>query len=237
MRVGLTQLELENSLDLANGSLTKIESGKVTPSRETLVKVIDRLNLNAHESALLLGLSVSKIAGVIDVISDILVLEDESAIAQKAVNDIPKLLGMLGASFNLVFGDELRTMAITQTWYTDVLLKVMPFHPTEYTVSLSKDHQNLMVKTINEGESQYGESLHEFTRPFIPPRVALMLQKTVGVKSMLSVPMIVNKEKVGVIIYAKDQVMDFMDEIPLLNSYTAAVGALIYKTRKHKLDK
>jgi hypothetical protein len=176
-------------------------------------------------------MSVAKIAGVIDVLNDIMVLEDESEIAQKAVNDIPKILGLLGASFNLVFGDELRTMAITQSWYTEVLLKVMPFHPTDYHVSLLKDKNNLMVKAINEDESQYGERLHEYTRPFVSPRVADMLQKTVGVKSMLSVPMIVNKEKVGVIIYAKDQVMDFVDEIPLLNSYTAAIGALIYKTR------
>ncbi len=234
VRKGMTQLELENKLNLANGSLTKIESGKVMPGRETIVKIIDTLNLSPHESAMLLGLSVSKIAEVIDVISNIMILEDEMEISQAAVNEIPKKLGLLGASFNLVFGDSLKTTAITQSWYTEILLKVMPFKPTDYSVSLTKDKHNLMIKTINENKSYYGEDLHEFTHPYIAPTIARMLQKTASVKSMLSVPMVVENEKVGVIIYAKDQKMDFLDEIPLLNSYTNAIALLIHKSRKNK---
>lgn len=232
IRSGMTQLELENNLGLATGSLTKIESGKVFPGRETLIKFINCLNLNPHESAILLGFSVSKITEIIDVINNLMILKDEFEIAQEAVNQIPKILGLLGASFCLVYKDELRGLAITQSWYTDILLNIMPFKPEDYKVSLSDNKNNLMVKSINENLSVRGEKLIEFTQPFLSPRMAHLLQKTAGVKTLLAVPMLSKNEKIGVILYVKNNNLDFEEEIPLLNSYTKAICILIAKLRQ-----
>lgn len=228
-RVKMTQLDLENQLNLSTGSLTKIESGKVTPSRETLLRIIEQLNLNAGESFLLLGLPSSKLTEIIDLISEINLLKTELEIAQRAVNEIPKKLGLLGASLNIVQGDKIQTIAITQSWYSDLVVQTLPFSPVSFNVSLNKDKHNLLVQSVLENKRIYGEQLAPFTAPFMPVKLSNLIQRVVGVRSLLSVPMIIDSKPIGVVLYVKNQKMGFEEEIPLLESLTKSIASVLYR--------
>lgn len=230
--LAISQLELEEKLELSTGSLTKIESDKVIPKRETLLKIIEVLNLNPFESFQLIGMPSSKIIEIITLINQIHTLNNVEEIAQKAVDEIPQKLGLLGASLNLVFKDNLKTVAFTKSWYTDLLLKILPFPYKDFSVSLSKDSHNLMVKSILKGKLEYNEKLSEFTSPFMTPGIANLLQKTANVKSILCIPLTVGDFKIGCILYVKNNKMEFSNEIPILNAITASVATAIFRLQK-----
>jgi len=59
---GLTQLALELELDASPGHISKIESNKVNPTKETVLKISQILELNLREQAILLGLSLDPLS-------------------------------------------------------------------------------------------------------------------------------------------------------------------------------
>ena|SRR3990172_1797236 len=54
-RVRLSQFDLEMELDASPGSISRIENGRVNPTKETLVKIAASLKLNDRESSYLYG--------------------------------------------------------------------------------------------------------------------------------------------------------------------------------------
>lgn len=50
-RAGLTQLDLETEIDCATGSISRIEAGKVNPTKETLLQISKTLKLTEKELA------------------------------------------------------------------------------------------------------------------------------------------------------------------------------------------
>lgn len=57
-RAGISQLELETLLEDAPGSLSRIESGKTNPTKETIIDIAKALNLNTIEIASLFGIDL-----------------------------------------------------------------------------------------------------------------------------------------------------------------------------------
>ena len=57
MRAGFTQFELESKSGMSQGSLSRIEANIVSPSKETLMSIINTLQLDAKDSALLFGIN------------------------------------------------------------------------------------------------------------------------------------------------------------------------------------
>ncbi len=57
-RVGYSQFDLELKIKSASGSISRIENGKVNPSKETLCKIGEVLNLSIDEIGPLFGLNV-----------------------------------------------------------------------------------------------------------------------------------------------------------------------------------
>ncbi len=54
-RAGLSQMELETAIGAANGSVSRIESGQVNPTKETILQLAKVLKLNEKELSDLLG--------------------------------------------------------------------------------------------------------------------------------------------------------------------------------------
>jgi transcriptional regulator with XRE-family HTH domain len=59
---GFTQQQLELELDASFGHISKIESGKVNPSKETILRIADILGLSQSERIILLGLNVERVS-------------------------------------------------------------------------------------------------------------------------------------------------------------------------------
>ena len=58
---GLTQQELELAIDAAFGHVSRIESGKLNPTKETLLKIAEVLKLSEEEIKSLLGMVLKKV--------------------------------------------------------------------------------------------------------------------------------------------------------------------------------
>lgn len=54
-RAGLTQSDLELSINAATGSVSRLEAGKVQPTKDTVLKIAEVLNLNPLELDYLIG--------------------------------------------------------------------------------------------------------------------------------------------------------------------------------------
>lgn len=54
-RSGMSQMELENDINLAHGSVSRIEKGKINPTKETVITITDALKLNHRELDYLIG--------------------------------------------------------------------------------------------------------------------------------------------------------------------------------------
>ncbi|MBN1617818.1 helix-turn-helix transcriptional regulator [Candidatus Dojkabacteria bacterium] len=57
-RKHMTQIRLENLTALGSGTVAKIENGTRRPKRETIVSIAQTLQLNAKETAHLLGINL-----------------------------------------------------------------------------------------------------------------------------------------------------------------------------------
>lgn len=178
-----------------------------------------------------LNSTIAQVSDIADLINELQGLETEKEVAQLAVDYIPQKLGLLGASLYLVEGDHLRTTAFTQTWYTSALLKILPLKYWEYSVSLSKDKQNFIVRSISENKAVSGTQLADFVYPSITAQVANLLQGTAHAKSMISVPIQVNRAVIGAVLYGEDEPTEFEAEIPLLMAFANAIGTVIQDKR------
>lgn len=56
-RAGMSQFELEIEMEAASGMMSRIESGKVNPTKETILKLIKPLTLKSHEIANLFSIN------------------------------------------------------------------------------------------------------------------------------------------------------------------------------------
>lgn len=56
----ISQLELELSIGASAGTISRIENGVTNPSKETILKIANVLNLNFLEKADLMGISVTE---------------------------------------------------------------------------------------------------------------------------------------------------------------------------------
>lgn len=55
-RANISQLDLELAINAAHGSISRLETGRVNPTKETLLAIAQALRLNSQENAELLGL-------------------------------------------------------------------------------------------------------------------------------------------------------------------------------------
>jgi transcriptional regulator with XRE-family HTH domain len=59
-RAGMSQLDLEVAIDASTGSISRMETGKVNPTKETLISIVDVLDIKGHEAASLFNLDIQE---------------------------------------------------------------------------------------------------------------------------------------------------------------------------------
>jgi transcriptional regulator with XRE-family HTH domain len=231
-RNSISQLQLENDIGLATGSLTKIESGKVQPNHQTLTRLIKGLDLLPYEAMMLNDFSLPFLTDLLNQVVALSLIDNEIELGQEVVNYIPKATRLLGASFNVVQETKLRNTAFTQSWYTEMLLNVLPIPYTEFTLDLERDcEQSLLVRSVVENQEYQSRLLSDFTSPSFSKNIAGLLQKTSNVRSLISIPMNINHTPLGAILYVQDNKDQFDENIPFLRLYTQVIAAFLYRLR------
>lgn len=235
-RAGMSQLELELSIGAAQGSMSRIESGKVNPTKETLVRIIDILQLTERDAASLFDIPINdKLASIISTAQKITSTFELEQILQTAVNDIVYELNLLGALIGLVDPetDLMHAHTYTQNWYTALVDRLMGKKISNLTIPLTED-MNLLIRCYLTNTPQYSEQLADFAVPALSKITADMIQRVINQKSSIALPLSQGENKLGVIYFSKNIVDDFEQDLDILKSFTSYLATTIKNAQQYK---
>lgn len=230
-RENLSQSEMENKAEMSPGSLSRIENGEVNPTKETLLKIIDVLNLTTIEASALFGLELTDISNILKLSKDLLSTQDLNEVMQKAVNSIVYELNLLSAFMTLRKDNKLFATTTTNKWFDGAVLKIIGAPLNTLSVDLNKDLDNLCVKAFLNKKHYISNNLEEITVPAVPPRIAQLLTKVTGFKSAIVLPIMYKDKSLGTLMVGKNFIDDYLSEIPILEAFTEYIGEAIHRSK------
>ncbi len=130
---------------------------------------------------------------------------DLKRVTQDIVDSIATEMGFIGGIL-LFLGKDRRKLfpeAITKSARTDKIIKFLPKPISELWGRFDKDNTR-SIRSIKAGKVEIGEKLAEFISPPVPADAANAIQRTLGVKTVIAVPIQSEGEMVGAIDYVLD---------------------------------
>lgn len=234
-RAGISQFNLEIEIGAAPGSLSRIEAGKVNPSKETLLRIINALNLKSFEAMTLFDLKFDELPRMVKLAKKLSSSLDVDEVLQYAVNEIVYELNLLGSVIMLQEDNYIYAKAMTQTWATKLIHDLLPKPLRKLRVSILKDPDNYVVKTIILREPQYSTVFSNFAKGCISIALADAIQKFNGTKCTLCLPIEANNKVFGAILFSKDIVDGFKFELNILQVFAEYIGTAILNAQKYQL--
>ena len=127
---------------------------------------------------------------------------DFNQVVQNIADSVSTKLGYLGAI--LVFIDDdgktVRARAITQTALTKRALDVLPTKFSDYTTDIHDPKSNsLGHKVLRTGEIITTDNFADVVSPPLPRLLAATIQKIIGIKSIVLIPIVAEGKTIGVI--------------------------------------
>ncbi len=125
---------------------------------------------------------------------------DFNKVTQSIADSISTELGYLGGIVMFLGKDRHKLFpdAVTQTPTIKKSLKLLPKPYTEFYGDFRKD-KSMSITAIKDGKVQIGHDLNDFIGPAIPQKISDDIQKTVGVKTIVAVPILSENKAIGVI--------------------------------------
>ena len=152
---------------------------------------------------------------------------DFNKVTQAIADGIATELGYSGGLLSFIdeTGTKISPKAITQTPLVKRAIALLPKKPDQYFVKLT-EADNLGVRAIKTGHWQKGEHFYDFVKPAIPQALAWAVQKAVGGKSVIAVPVYSENKVIGVIDYVINKELAEVtdDEIEMMHSLADQVG-------------
>ncbi len=233
-RAGKSQFELELDIDASPGSISRIESGEVNPTKETLRKIIEALDLKGLEAGALFDLDFDELPKMVNLARKLSSSLELDNVLQNSVNEIVHGLSLLGAVILLKNNDELYWMTVTQTWYTKLIFKIIGDPISTLRVNMTKYPDNLFVKAVKEQKPFRSFNVLEYAHGFIDDRTAKLCEKVTGLKSALFLPIVENNEAIGVMFFAKSYIDNFEKELETLQACTDHIASAITNAQKYE---
>lgn len=127
---------------------------------------------------------------------------DFNKVVQNIADSVANRLGYVGAV--LVFVDDdghtVRARAITNTPLTAKATKLLPKHFSEYATDLTNQKdRNLANDVITSGQVRFTEDFAEVISPPVPQPIAWAIQKLIGVKTIVVMPITSEQKVIGAI--------------------------------------
>jgi transcriptional regulator with XRE-family HTH domain len=230
----MSQLDLEMKVDLSQGSLSRIETGEVNPTKETLLKIISALNIRVHDAAEILGLDIEEFLGIANLSKQLTESLNLKTVLFRSVQDICRELNLLGAAIFLVKDNHAYIQTATQSRFTQLFLKVAKVGLEDIYFSLTSDTENFVVKAINTQNYYVSNQIIDFAKPIISPRICKLIETVVTVKSCLALPIVCRNSPIGAMVFAKSYKHDFKNELPVLKIFTEHIAVAIHNAQKYE---
>ena len=133
-------------------------------------------------------------------------ISEVDKITQEIADNIPKLLGKHGFRGGiLALVDErariLKPVAISSTNFTKKIIKVLPLPFKNYELPLN-DENFFAIRALSSLEVHLADRLQDFISPPVSEGVALTVEKIIGFKCGLLIPIEKSGKVLGIIIFA-----------------------------------
>jgi transcriptional regulator with XRE-family HTH domain len=232
-RAGVSQFELELRINASPGSISRIESGQVNPTKETISKIVQVLNLKMQEAAALYEIRTDELPQLVQLAKKLSSKLNLDELLQDAVNQTVYDLNLFGCILFLCDDEYVYAKTQTDTWYLKFVNAILPQPLGTMKLSL-KDTENYVVKTIVERKPQMTTILHNFSKNVFPDRISDVIQKYNGTKCGISLPMIVDDKVIGALVFSKNNEDNFDVEYKVLEAFTVHIAISIMNALKYK---
>lgn len=227
-QAGMSQLELELSIDAAQGSLSRIESGKVNPTKETLIKIAEALHLDENQVGSLFQIPTDSTIQAISIISSFTQFLDLDKVLQTAVNEISEKLNYISVAIFILEGKELHAKFLNQNNASIAGMKVIGKKFPELWVDETTGADNLLLKAALEAKSFIDNGLIPFGRGAIPTPILKVVQQITMMRRGIAMPLIFNGESFGSMYFTKPNRQEYYkEELDLLTALTNQIAITI----------
>ncbi len=231
-RAGMSQLSLELAIEASPGSLSRIENGKVNPTKETLVDIARVLKLETRGIASLFGIELADNNLLFTETTKILSTHDLKEVLYRTVNNLIFRMGYLASCIFLVEGDNVVFSSLTSSNLGAKALKCLDRPLSSLSLSLSRDTSNLTVRAIREDKVYLTLYTRDYTVPAVTVETADRIQEVTGDKSNILYPLSTDGAPFGAIVYVKKVASDFRDERETLGIISKQIAVAIQNARK-----
>ncbi|MCK5466271.1 GAF domain-containing sensor histidine kinase [Candidatus Parcubacteria bacterium] len=230
--------------NVAVGSVLIVSSRRLIDTREAIIlkSFSDQMAIALH-NAKLYEKSQLQVVHLQEKTEDLESLLDISTIAasslkiksitQKVVNSIPKKLGHLGYAGGVLTmynpkTNQVYTHSITESEIVKKARKLLDKPFGKYSENIDKA-DNLVIKTIKTKEMQIGSKFEDFVAPTVNKRICGLIQKVVGAKSFISIPMLSGGRVKGTIVFVgtKPKSKIVQRDKDILLGFSSHIGATI----------
>jgi transcriptional regulator with XRE-family HTH domain len=227
VRAGISQFDLELATEMASGSISRIEQGKVNPTKETIYKIIDYLELTPIEASRLFGIDIDYFAELLKLANMLQDIDELKELVQTTCDEIVKVLNMPGSTIYMVENGMVKYKNMSMNKFSQLALSLLPFSIDKLNYDLHVEDPNTIVRSIVTGECLISQDLYEFTRPVIPRLIANRIQKVVGIKSFIAIPLKDSEKTIGTMVFATNFSDEFKNELPLLQAFADSIAKII----------
>lgn len=236
-RLNFSQMELELATNSAFGSISRIESGKINPTKETLSSISQSLKLKPSEIADLLGLKIFSPSELVLAINKFTKSLDLKTTLQTAVDIMFDLYpGYNGGCIGLLDTDSktLYAQTVSNMPNMDKVYKILPTIVPKLNVKLDSEPTNLMVRCIKEDKALQSNDFYGFIKGSVPYPIARLVERYLGFKHGLVMPLKYEGKTIGICWYAKkvDEIFN-EDEVDLLTLLSNQIGIAIENSRHY----
>ncbi len=225
-RAGKSQFDLELDIEASPGSISRIESGEVNPTKETLMKIVECLNLNELEQSSLFNIGNKFSVNVLENINELIVAGDSEDLLNKATSMFIKELNLLAIIVCLIDGEFIKAKALTSQWYTPIINGIIgtDFKNLRFRFESEEFKKNSMYKVIREGKELLSDKLEDFACPPLSVSVSRTLATFTGNKANICFPIPGQNKILGTILFTKNVKDDFQTEREVLREFTKVLG-------------
>lgn len=223
----MSQLDLEIAINAGQGSISRIENDQVNPTKETIMLISKALNLTDEQIASLFNLNVIDPALLIYSISYITEHLDINSIIQKAIDEIANRLGYMHVSIYLKEGDIVNARNINMSEYNVRALKLLPMDFFSLKLKLNPNTRNVIAKAVIEGKNYESNKLSDFAIDVFPSIYADAMQKVLGMKKGVVIPLKLQDKVFGAMLFIKRESENYENEMPVLMAFSRQVAIAI----------
>jgi signal transduction histidine kinase len=154
-------------------------------------------------------------------------------VLQKAVDLVVKQMGYYGCVLFRVDEQQQRiySATISRTWYINIALKFTNIPFEQHHVSLVKDKNNFIVRSVLDNKPYASEHLRDILVPAVPTRVANLMQEVTGLGASLAMPICYRHKTIGAVMFASKKKTDFQEDLPILNAFASQLAIAIENAR------